>query len=79
MLPLRPEALAPSARLSSHGLGVAEAVALARALGRPLPPLRLVGVELASLDGVGLSPAVDLAVAPACRAVREALAELREA
>ncbi len=73
------ETLVADVRLSSHGLGVAHALALSRALGRRLPPLRVVGIELGRLDGIGLSPLVERAVTPACRAVRRALAELARA
>lgn len=48
---------------SSHGLGVAEAVELARVLGRLPPRLTVYGIEGADFtDGEGLSPAVDAAV-----------------
>ena len=47
--------------LSSHGLGLSEAVGLAGALG-PLPRVVFVGVEVADLvAGHGLSPAVGAA------------------
>jgi len=51
------------ARHSSHGLGLAEAVELARALGELPPQLVIYGIEVESLDdGAGLSPAVAAAV-----------------
>lgn len=53
-------------RLSSHGLGVVEAIDLARVLndGADLPPLRIVAVTIARPEqyGHGLSPAVAAAV-----------------
>ncbi len=50
---------------SSHGAGVAEAIALAEALDRLPTRLVVVGVEPADLDvGEGLSPAVSAALGP---------------
>jgi len=66
---LAPEALREGAGLSSHGLGVREAVELARGLGRLPRRLEVLGVELATLEGDGLSPAVAAAVGAAVRAV----------
>lgn len=61
---------------SSHHLGVAEAVELARALERLPPRVVLVGIEGASFDpGSGLSPAVGGAVAAAVAAIEEVLAD----
>ncbi|OII65847.1 peptidase M52 [Streptomyces sp. CC53] len=55
---------APGA-VTSHGLGLGEAVALARALGRLPRRLCVYAVESADLTlGTGLSPAVGAAVAP---------------
>ena len=72
-----PPAALSGARLgSSHALRVAETLALAAALDRRLPPLRIVGVEIDNVTGVGLSAAVAAALGPACIAAREALAEL---
>ncbi len=53
--------------LSTHGLGLAEALELARALGR-LPPRTIVyAIEAGSFDtGAPLSPAVAAAVGEAC-------------
>lgn len=60
---------------SSHGLGLAEAVALARALGRLPTELMIVGIEGKSFTpGEGLSPAVERAVAETARWLAEALA-----
>jgi hydrogenase maturation protease len=61
--------------LSSHGLGVAEAIALARALyGEPaVARLAIVGIAIArpAVHAVGLSPAVAAAVAPAAALAAE--------
>lgn len=62
---------------SSHALGVAHVLALATALGRPLPLLRFVGVEIdGAAPGEGLSPAVAAALEPACELALAALAEM---
>ncbi|MHC3469880.1 hydrogenase maturation protease [Streptomyces sp. 7R007] len=69
--------LAPPSSTSSHGLGLGEAVELARALG--LLPERLVvyAVEGADSDfGTGLSSAVAAAVDPVADAVEDDLAHL---
>jgi hydrogenase maturation protease len=59
--------------LSSHGLGLAEAVGLAAALG-PVPRVVFLGVEVGDVRaGRGLSPAVDAALPALVEAiVREA-------
>ena len=59
--------------LSSHGLGLAEAVGLAAALG-PVPRVVFFGVEVGDVRaGRGLSPAVDAAIPELVEAiVREA-------
>jgi hydrogenase maturation protease len=67
---LAPEALGSGpAPLSSHGLGVAEAIALARTLYGPrvVAELAIIGIaiERPSTHAVGLSPAVAAAVSPA--------------
>ena len=50
--------------LSGHGWGLKEVLDLARALGRPIPRLMLLGIEVASVaPGTTLSPAVEQAVA----------------
>jgi hydrogenase maturation protease len=60
-------------RGSTHALGVAEAVELARALGRLPPRLTVIGIEGAAFTaGKGLTSAVEDAVA---RVVRELLGE----
>lgn len=51
--------LLPDLRVSSHGFGPGEALALARALGRRLPPGVFLGIEGESYEmGAGPSPAV---------------------
>jgi hydrogenase maturation protease len=61
-------------RYSTHAFGVAEAVELSRALGRLPRRLIVFGIEGRDFTpGVGLSPAVERAVA---RVVRRALAEI---
>jgi len=69
-----PAALAPGGAVSSHGLGVAEALALGRALGRLPARLHVVGIEIGPLRGDGLSAPVAAAVEPACARVRSLLA-----
>lgn len=62
---------AAPAGASTHGLGLAEAVGLARTLGRLPARLVLVGIEGADFSpGRGLTPAVAAAVAEAARLVR---------
>jgi len=60
-------------RFSTHAFGLAEAVELARALGRLPPRLIVYGVEGKSFEaGVGLSPEVQAAVGEAVeRVLRE--------
>jgi hydrogenase maturation protease len=59
---------------SSHGIGVAEAVELARALGRLPRRLTLIGVEAAGFEvGASLSSAVADRLDDAVRAVVAAL------
>ena len=59
---------------STHAFGVAEAVALARALGRLPPRLIVYGIEGETVEaGIGLSPAVEKA---AVRLVELLLAEI---
>lgn len=65
-------------RASSHNIGVADAVELARALGRLPRTLVFIGIEAASLSaGVGLSPAVRQALSPALALVRAELRQIR--
>ena len=62
---------------SSHGIGLAETIELARVLNRLPPDVRLVGIEAGSLDhGAGLTPAVEEAVP---RAVARVLEEVGHA
>ena len=59
-----------TAPLSSHGLGVADAIEVARALGAAPRRLVIFGVAAADLGhGLGLSPAVAAAVGPLADAV----------
>jgi hydrogenase maturation protease len=61
------------AAVSTHGMGVREAIELARAVrDAPLPPIRIVavGIERPAALGMGLSPAVAAAVARAAARVR---------
>lgn len=69
-----------AATMSSHGLGVAEAIELARALGQ-LPPRCIVyAIEGRRFDtGARLSPAVRKAVGDVARRLRAELAEIEEA
>jgi hydrogenase maturation protease len=73
---LSPAQLARGHALSSHALGVADALALAEALGRRRPELRIVAVELEAERREGVSAAGRAAVPEACRCVRTLLAEL---
>jgi hydrogenase maturation protease len=72
-----PSVLTRGRMSASGGLRIAEALTLAVALERRLPPLRIIGVEIEWHEGEGLSPAVEAAIEPACEAVLAALAELR--
>jgi hydrogenase maturation protease len=73
------EALPPDRPASStHALGAAETVELARALGRLPARLVLFGIEGASFGvGVGLSPAAAAAVEEAVRRIREEIEAFR--
>jgi hydrogenase maturation protease len=71
-----PAALSRGRIGSSHELRVADTLALAESLGRQLPPLRIVAVEVGTVRGEGLSPEVAAAVEEACAAALSALAEL---
>jgi hydrogenase maturation protease len=67
-----------SGALSSHGLGIAEAVGLAAAMG-PLPRVVFLGVEADDLTaGHGLSPAVAAALPALVDALVEEVAALAE-
>lgn len=75
--PFADRAWVRTGRGGTHALGLAAAVELARALGTLPRRLVLVGVEGESSEyGVGLTPAVEAAVAPAFGAVLEVLAEV---
>jgi hydrogenase maturation protease len=57
-------------RLSFHHAGLAEVLALARALDRPLPPIVVFGVQPGDVGwGQGLSPAVEAGLPALIRAV----------
>jgi len=72
---LEGRAKAGASDLSAHGLGVVEAVALARAAGMRLPPTVVFGVEPGEVAfGEGLSPAVEAAMQRLVAAVREEIA-----
>jgi len=61
---LTPELL-PDLRLSSHGFGAGETLALARALGRSLPTGYFLGIEGERYElGGGFSPAVEEKLTP---------------
>ena len=64
---LEPGELARSGSPSSHGLGVAEAMALAQALGRMPARIELLALEIADPRGPALTPAARAAVAEAVR------------
>jgi hydrogenase maturation protease len=64
---------------SPHAIGLPSALARARRAGLPVPArIHVVAVEVEELDvvGVGLTPAVAAAVAPAAAEVRRAVAAL---
>lgn len=66
--------LAATDTTSFHQAGLAEALALARALDRPLPEIVIFGVQPGSMEwGEGLSPAVEGAVARVAEAVLQVL------
>jgi hydrogenase maturation protease len=74
-----PGALREARALSSHGLGVAGALALAEALGRAPRRLAVVAIEAAAAAGDGLSEPVRAALPEAARRVRARLAALADA
>ena len=70
------KALADVRQVSSHGLGLGEAIGLARALDRMPDRLIIHAVEAADVShGVGFTPAVAAAVAPLTAAVIRDLSE----
>ena len=76
VLRIPPAALARDRLTSSHTLRVAETLSLAVALGRRLPALRVVAIEIVLTQGEGLSPEVAAAIEPAAAAALAALGEL---
>ncbi len=74
---LDPTQLRRVAATSSHGLGVADALALAAALGRGPRIVRIVGVAVDGARGAGLSDAVEQAVERASERVRAIVRELQ--
>ena len=62
--------------LSSHGIGVCEALSLARALGRAPPRIALVGIEAELVDGDALSGPVRAALDEARERVRARCADV---
>ncbi|MFH1766194.1 MAG: hydrogenase maturation protease [Gemmatimonadota bacterium] len=68
----------PDSRVSSHGFGPGEALALARTLGRQLPKGYFIGIEGGCYElGTGLSPAVEGAMTLFEERVRQALGWLK--
>jgi hydrogenase maturation protease len=66
-------------RFSLHNAGLGEILALANALGRPLPHIVIFGVQLAEVGWrEGLSPAVEAALPALADAVLEELEEIAE-
>lgn len=66
-------------RRSTHAFGIAEAVELARALNQLPPSLVIFGIEGERFDaGVGLSPAVEKAVAEVSARVRQEIADFQK-
>jgi hydrogenase maturation protease len=68
----REESLLPSPGHSTHGLGVAEAIALGRALGALPAALTIFGVEGADFQlGIAVSPAVARAAVEVADRIRQ--------
>ena len=63
--------------VSSHGLGVREALSMVRALGRAPKRVAIIGIEVASTSGDGVSGPVHAALAEASMRVREKCAAWR--
>ena len=63
---------------SSHGLGVAQALALASALGRAPARVELLAIEAGPLRGEALSPAVAASIAGAAEAALEIARALQD-
>ncbi|MCX2929817.1 hydrogenase maturation protease [Mycobacterium sp. CVI_P3] len=73
------ESLSATAALDAHGMDPGTVFASLRALGGTAPPTVVVGCEVAETeDGIGLSEPVRAAVPEAVRAVRTAVAAVRE-
>lgn len=71
--------LLPDGRVSSHGFGVADALALARTLSLPFPPGLFLGIEgISFVPGGDLSPQVKAVLPLAEAEARSALRQLRE-
>lgn len=73
--PLSEDAVEPRhlGRFSAHGWGVGEVMRLARALGREMPPMMLLGIEIGSVErGAPMTPEVERALT-ACVADFEAI------
>jgi hydrogenase maturation protease len=64
--------------VSSHGLGVREALAMAEALGRAPRRIAIIGIEAASTTGEGLSRPVRAALAEAATRARRRCTEWLE-
>ncbi len=64
----------------AHGLGILDALDLARLTGNLPASLIIIGIEIHNEEPfqVGLSPEVEAAIVPAAQAVLEVLAELTE-
>ena len=70
--------LLPDLRVSSHGYGPGEALALARALGRRLPVGSFLGIEGEAFElGADLSPAVEFALPTFRGRVRRSLKRVK--
>ena len=81
LLPLPSREVVPRAlgRLSSHGWGLDETLRLARSLGRRLPRLMLLGVELENVTtGAPRTPAVEAALELIVQRFSELAAALRD-
>ncbi|MGH0030192.1 MAG: hydrogenase maturation protease [Myxococcota bacterium] len=74
---IAPEQLPEARAWSSHGLGLVEGLALARALGRAPARLAIVGIEGRRADGDARSREVERGVDRACACVLGIVGELR--
>ena len=74
------ESLCAEAVLDAHGMDPGAVFASLRALGGTLPRSLVIGCEaLDTAEGIGLSPPVRAALPAAVRAIRHAVATVREA